>query len=198
MQTYFDKSRPRIDLFISANVLRLFYAEGRGAQVRRTLELMCEAVRQRAYEYAMHYYTSPDWLFYYLSELCAAQGPADAPELAELRGLLAERLAERFGYVGGGGRATPRVLPAPAAEGRPLHDYDVIDHWGAALRAVSAHNLGLADPRDLTLLRRAQQPDGAWGRNPWIYRYGHGLLFHNVGLCTAMAVRALQGARPGE
>ena len=106
------------------------------------------------------------------------------------------RLTERFGRTGGG--ATPMLLPTPADAGAGARDYDVIDHLGAALRAVSARNLGLADPHDLALLRRAQQPDGAWGRHPWVYRYGHGALFGNVGLCTAMAVRALKDVSFGE
>jgi len=213
---YFDHNRPRVDIHITANILRLFHAHGRTHQLSNTLSYMAAVARTRAYESATLYYLHPDWFFYHLSELFAISAPLASDndygtnttdhidrrgsdgegdqDLAELRTLLKTRLAERFG--------------------NPDHS----DPWSLALRLVAARNLGFrcktfssssssssssavlhgADEedglaRDLRKLRLSQERDGSFGAGqPWIYRYGHGVLIGNVGLITAVAVRALE------
>ncbi|KAF1937076.1 HAD-like protein [Clathrospora elynae] len=199
--TYFDKTRPRVDILISANILRLFYAYGRGHEVRRTVDQIIGITRTRAYEFGMRYYYHPDWFFYYLSDLCAQHhhhpdstpthegnhisgGTASSstfdsnddhvrnPELKPLRDLLVRRLEERMGGCAG----------------------EFTDPWSAALRLSAAHALGLRNERDAKILRRTQQNDGSWGKEPWIYRYGNGILIGNTGLVTALAVKGLRQA----
>lgn len=147
----------------------MFHAEGRAHQTTQTLAQMCDIARTRAYELATQYYLSPDWFFYHLSELCAV---AAGPELGELRGLLRQRLLERFG------------------------SREHSDPWSVAMRIVAAQNLGLLEEgavfKDAETLRAAQQSDGSWSKCPWIYRYGHGVLIGNAGLVTAVAIRALK------
>ncbi|KAJ1335470.1 putative hydrolase of the HAD superfamily [Microdochium nivale] len=177
-RVYLDRTRPRVDIHIAANVLRLFHTEGRIHQAAKTLALMCDIARTRAYELATQYYLHPDWFFYHLSELCTGQrggngdGDAAGLELEELHGLLRQRLPERFGS----------------------HEHN--DSWSVAMRIVAAQNLGLlgegAAAKDVETLRAAQQSDGSWSKHPWIYRYGHGVLIGNAGLVTAVAVRALK------
>lgn len=181
---------------------------------------MIAVARTRAYESATLYYLHPEWFFYYLSGLfaasdndntddddgtdtaansidpCGSGGTGDQDQdqehhlllLTELRTILRARLAERFG------------------------DPDHSDPWSLALRLVAARNLGLFRrrtsfssshgtedqdarlERDIRKLRLSQARDGSFGaEKPWIYRYGHGLLVGNVGLVTAVAVRALRG-----
>lgn len=195
-----------MDIHITANILRLFHAHGRARQLRRTLSYMAAVARSRAYESATLYYLHPEWFFYHLSELFAMSAPPlagnddDGDLTTELRTLLQARLAERFG------------------------DPDHSDPWSLALRLVAARNLGFhhhhgetspspssSSPsaavtrganedglaRDLRRLRLSQAHDGSFGaEQPWIYRYGHGVLIGNVGLVTAVAVRALRGFSP--
>ncbi|KAH0428644.1 hypothetical protein CcaCcLH18_08910 [Colletotrichum camelliae] len=92
---YFDPSRPRIDPFISANVLRLFYANNRGWQLQATRRFMEDMLRTGAFEHGTRYYHLPDFLLYYLSDLCAKH-PHDE-ELNSLRDLIVWRLQERIG-----------------------------------------------------------------------------------------------------
>ncbi|KAK7999457.1 hypothetical protein PG990_012057 [Apiospora arundinis] len=173
--TYFDKNRPRIDPIVSTNILRTFYTCWRGDQVRPTLDAMLALVQTRAYDFAMRYYMHPDWFFYYLSDLCLRHPRTD--ELADLRRLLRERLVERFG--GGGGKCR--------------WDNDAL---AASLRLIAAHNLGMeCSPRDVETVTRAQQRDGSWSEEPWVFRYGSGVLLGNAGLVTACAVRGLELAR---
>ncbi|KAH7037602.1 HAD-like domain-containing protein [Microdochium trichocladiopsis] len=173
--TYFDRNRPRPDIHVTANVMWTFYSHNRGHQVQRSLSYMCAVARTRAYESATRYYLHPDWFFYYLSGLCAQHSDLGHPELGELRGLLVERLAERFGSV------------------------ESSDPWSLAMRLVAADRLGFdmrgaGARKDLDRLRAAQQADGSWSEQPWIYRYGSGVLIGSVGTITALAVRALKAA----
>ncbi|KAK8075791.1 hypothetical protein PG997_010454 [Apiospora hydei] len=175
-ETYFDdKDRPRVDHVTTANILRLFYFHGRSHELRRTLQAVTDIARTRAYAFGTRYHMHPDWFFYYLSDLCRLSFPCCAPgrELAALRSLLRERLAERFGGGSGAGR---RPLGQRRA-GREL-----------APRRRADGNV----PRDVETVKRAQQRDGAWSADPWVFRYGSGVLIQNAGLVTAFAVKALR------
>ncbi|GFG09990.1 ankyrin [Aspergillus lentulus] len=67
---YFDSTRPYIDPFISANMLGLFYRNGRGSNLIATCRFMEDMLRTRAYEHGSRYYHLPDFLPYYLSDIC--------------------------------------------------------------------------------------------------------------------------------
>jgi len=59
---------------------------------------------------------------------------------------------------------------------------------------VTEARIGAGVIKDLERLRASQGRDGSFGaENPWIYRYRNGMLIGNVGLVTAVAVRALKG-----
>lgn len=138
---------------------------------------MTSIVRTRAYESGSRYYTHPDWFLYLLADLCALQeknGPSKSrADLSELKTLLKLRLAEREG--------SSRWC----------------DAWSAALRMAAGQALGMANNwRDLEILVRAQQVDGSWGLDSWVFRFGHGIKVGNTGMVTAMAVKALKGAGP--
>jgi len=205
--TYFSPTRFRADIHITANVLRTFYAHGRADKLRKTISYMIAVARTRAYTNATIYYLHPDWFFYHLSELFALASSGTSSfssasqfdanqqksedkdlekDLAELQHLLRDRLSERLG------------------------DPEHCEPWSLALRLVAARNLGLFPLsssetgtearmgagviKDLERLRASQGREGSFGAdNPWIYRYRNGMLIGNVGLVTAVAVRALKG-----
>jgi hypothetical protein len=163
--TYFDPQRPRFDPFVGANVLRLFYQNRRGHQLAGTLQYMHRVLFTRAYKFGTRYYHLPDWLFYYLAELCSKNSE---PELEGLRLLLKRRLTERIGC-----------------------DSDVM---AAALRLLACQALGMDNQRDLELLVASQQIDGGWPMG-WLNRYGStGIKVGSRGVITAMAVKGIREA----
>ncbi|OBZ70946.1 Alpha-D-glucose-1-phosphate phosphatase YihX [Grifola frondosa] len=56
IQTYFDRSRPRMDPFVCVNVLSLFYSHGRGSELPNTLDWVHEVLFHRAYIGGSRYY----------------------------------------------------------------------------------------------------------------------------------------------
>ena len=163
--TYFDPNRPRFDPFVGANVLRLFYQNRRGHQLASTLQWMHRVLFTRAYKFGTRYYHLPEWLFYYLGELCSKHTD---PELDGLRLLLKLRLAERVGC-----------------------DTDIT---AAALRLISCQALSVPNKKDLETLLAAQQSDGGW-QIGWLNRYGSsGIKVGSRGGVTAMAVKGIRAA----
>ncbi|KAI3535680.1 hypothetical protein CSPX01_11204 [Colletotrichum filicis] len=162
---YFDPGRPRLDPFISANVLRVFYASGRGNQLQPALHFMEDMLRTGAFEHGTRYYHLPDFLLYYLSELCSKN--PNASELESLRDLLCQRLKERMGYTN--------------------------DASSVGLRLLASNNMRLINTTDRRVLLDLQRSDGSW--MGYLYRYGFsGILIGSEGAITALAVKALQGA----
>ncbi|KAH8126190.1 HAD-like protein [Trichoderma asperelloides] len=163
---YFDSTRPRIDPFISANVLRLFYANGRGDELTAIRQFVEDMLRTTAFEHATRYYHLPDFFLYYVSDLCA-NNPA-AGELDLIRKLLCLRLQDRMG--------SSRDSPS------------------AAFRLIASNNMNLVNERDKAILLDSQHEDGRW--TGWLYRYGSsGILIGSDGLTTALAVNALEGVK---
>ncbi|KAK7458292.1 hypothetical protein Landi51_01115 [Colletotrichum acutatum] len=161
---YFDPGRPRLDPFISANVLRVFYASGRGNQLQPALHFMEDMLRTGAFEHGTRYYHLPDFLLYYLSELCSKN--PDADELESLRQLLCQRLKARMGSTN--------------------------DASSVGLRLLASNNMRLTNTPDIKVLLDLQRSDGSW--MGYLYRYGFsGILIGSEGAITALAVKALQG-----
>lgn len=130
-----------------------------------TLEFLCRVLRTRAYELDKRYYSSSDWLFYYLGDLC---GRCNDSSLAELRHLLQTRLRERIGC-----------------------DTEVLS---VAMRLLAAQSLGLDNRKDLETLLALQQKDGGW-ELAWLYRFGNvDIKIGSRGVVTAMALKGLRTA----
>ncbi|OCL10721.1 HAD-like protein [Glonium stellatum] len=163
--TYFEHNRPRLDPFVNANVLRLFYRNGRGKDLAKPLAWMRQILLMRAYMHGTRYYLCPDWIFYYLSQLCAENSDS---EIMELRKLVEDRLAERCGC-----------------------DSDMM---GVVLRLLATQALGMTNDRDLRSLISLQLDDGGW-ENAWVCIYGTTKMrIGSRGVPTAMAVKALCAA----
>ncbi|PKX91101.1 ankyrin [Aspergillus novofumigatus IBT 16806] len=96
-QLYFDSTRPHIDPFTSANMLRIFYRNGRGSQLIATRHFMEDMLRTRAYEHGTRYYHLPDFFMYYLSDMSVHH--REDQDLHALEVLLRQRLQERMGFT---------------------------------------------------------------------------------------------------
>ncbi|KAI0663404.1 HAD-like protein [Cubamyces menziesii] len=166
MQTYFDHSRPRMDPFVCVNVLSLFYENGRGHDLPKTLDWVYEVLLHRAYVGGSRYYMSPDCFLFFMSRL--VQRINDQAVLNRIRPLFVERLQERVGAAG--------------------------DAMDLAFRILAASTVGIQCPRDLEKLLAAQCDDGGW-EMCWFYQYGStGVKAGNRGLATALAVKAIETA----
>ncbi|KAI0675418.1 HAD-like protein [Trametes maxima] len=166
MQTYFDHSRPRMDPFVCVNVLSLFYENGRGQDLPKTLEWVYEVLLHRAYIGGSRYYMSADCFLFFMSRLM--QRVDDLAVLNRLRPLFVERMHERVGV-----------------EGNSM-DY--------AFRLLAGSTVGVQSPRDLERLLAAQCEDGGWDLC-WFYQYGStGVKAGNRGLSTALAIKAIEAA----
>ncbi|KAK5988302.1 Sesquiterpene cyclase astC [Cladobotryum mycophilum] len=164
---WLDKYRPRFCHCICANVWRFFYLNGQAHRLPNVYDFLCRLLRTNAHLFGTRYYTTPEWFFYYLSDVCS-KCPDDAG-LDEMRGLLAMRIQERMGRGG--------------------------DLLGTALRVLAAQRLGVANPKDMETLLAAQQADGGWER-VWVWRYGkEKVKLGSRGVITAMAVKAIRNAR---
>lgn len=127
---------------------------------------MEDMLRTGAFEHGTRYYHLPDFLLYYLSELCSKN--PDADELDILRDLLRQRLKERIGSTN--------------------------DASSVGLRLLASNNMRLTNTSDRSLLLDLQRSDGSW--MGYLYRYGFsGILIGSEGAITALAVKALQSAQ---
>ncbi|PPQ66159.1 hypothetical protein CVT26_010882 [Gymnopilus dilepis] len=162
MQVYFDHSRPRIDPVVCVNVLTLFYSNGRGHELSRTLDWVEEVLRNRAYISGTYYYYSADQFLFFLSRLLSV-----SPELRQRLGTaFKERILERFGVEA--------------------------DSLSLAARIIGATVVGLVDERDLETLRSRQCENGSWEDGWFYKYGATGILIRNDGATTALAMRAMQ------
>ena len=148
------------------NVLYLFYENGRGHELVKTLDWVEQVLINRAYIAGTCYYVSADQFLFFLSRLLH-----NAPEVRQRLGsIFKERIIERFGV-----------------EADPL---------SLAARILAATTLDIVvDDRDLHTLLSMQSENGSW-KNGWFYRYGlSGIKIRNDGVTTALAIRAIQEAK---
>ncbi|KAF6762993.1 Haloacid dehalogenase-like hydrolase-domain-containing protein, partial [Ephemerocybe angulata] len=163
MQTYFDHTRPRFDPVVCVNVLSLFYEYGRGAELSKTLDWVYEVLLNRAYIDGTRYYKNAECFLYFLTRLLIANNDDELHSL--FKPLLKERIQECIGSEG--------------------------DALQLAMRILICDFVGIRDEVDLRSLLPLQQEDGSFEIG-WIYKYGSsGLQIGNVGLTTAMAVKAI-------
>lgn len=164
---WLDKERPRVCHCICANIFRFFYLNGLAGRLPGVYEYLCRLLRTGAFRFGTRYYTTPDWLFYYLSDVCS-KCPLDSG-LDELRQLLAWRVKERMGA-------------------------NTKDLLACVLRLLASQALHLDNPRDLQAVTDAQLADGGWPA-VWVWQYGkEKVKLSSRGVVTAMAVRALENA----
>ena len=163
MQTYFDRTKPRTDVVVSANVLACFYTFGRGQQLELTLQLIQSVLLQRTYIQGTRYYPSPDCCLFFFGRLL--QSSSDVHLKATLGPVLKERTQERVGETG-----------------------SALD---LAMRILTCNALDLNCDIDRRTLLDLQREDGSW-ESGWLYTYGStGVKLGNHGVTTAMAVKAL-------
>ncbi|OCH93767.1 HAD-like protein [Obba rivulosa] len=167
MQTYFDNGRQRLDPFVNANVLTLFYANGRGHELDQSLSWVREVLLYRAYLGGSRYYPSADCFLYFISRLFACT--SDPVLHHQLKPLFVERVHERIGVQG--------------------------DALELAFRLLVCASFNISNQPDMRKLLEMQCQDGGWdGGN--LYRFGTtGLKVTNRGLTTAAAVQAIEATQ---
>lgn len=167
IQTYFDRERMHMDPVVCVNVLALFYAHNRGAELRLTQDWVIDVLRHRAYIDGTRYYHTPEAFLYFFTRLLdTAKDPALR---TRVRLLLAERLQERVGAPG--------------------------DAMALAMRIIACAEVGIRNNVDMRKLLSLQLEDGSWGAGE-LYHYGKtGISIGNEGLATAFAIRAIESAQ---
>ena len=181
VQVYFDHTRPRLgmmqpslchhspfnlysDPVVCVNVLTLFYRSGRGHELDTTLDWVYSCLVRRAYIDGTLYYTTAETFLFFLSRLMQS-----SPVMHQrFKRVYSERVMERFGVEG--------------------------DCLALAMRILAAATVGLVCDADVRKLASMQCDDGSWTAGS-IYRFGlSGTTIANVGLTTALAIKAVQAA----
>ena len=169
VQTYFDRTRPRTDPVVSANVLSCFYTFGRGQQLELTLQTIHSALLQRTYIQGTRYYSSADCCLFFFGRLW--QSSNDDHLRATLGPLLKERTREQIGKAG-----------------------SALD---LAVRILTCSALDLNCDIDRRTLLDLQREDGSWEIG-WMYGYPSiGVKIGNHGVTTALAVKAIASSEKG-
>lgn len=166
-QTYFDKSRPRVDPVVAACVLTLFHSRNRGHELVRTYTWLRDILRHRAYVDGTLYYDSAEWFLYHINRLISRSADADAKR--ELGDMLKERVEERIGAPG--------------------------DALSLSMRLVVCASMGVPDRRDLQTLLSVQEEDGGWEPSRLCGFPRLNLWLGNRGVTTAIAVNAIEAMR---
>jgi len=147
---------------VCVNVLTLFYENGRGHELSRTLDWVESVLVNRAYISGTYYYVSADQFLFFLSRFLRA-APTVRPRLAPI---FKERVLERFGL-----------------EADPL---------SLAVRISAAAAVEIVDQRDLETLLSRQCEDGSWDSGWFYKYGASGILIRNDGVTTAFSMRAIQ------
>ena len=145
-------------------MLNLFYENGRGHELPKTLDWVEQVLTNRAYIAGTYYYATADQFLFFLSRLLH-----NSSEVRQRLGpMLKERIVERFGV-----------------EADPL---------SLASRIIAACTVGTVDHRDLETLLSLQSEDGSWKNGWFYKYGTSGILICNDGVTTALAIRAIQEA----
>ncbi|EMD32800.1 hypothetical protein CERSUDRAFT_161313 [Gelatoporia subvermispora B] len=165
-QTYFDDKLLKVDPLTNVNVLTLFHTYDRGTEVQEPLEWIRSVLLHRAYIGEPQFWPSAEYFLYFVFRLAFC-----TTELALLKTLLADRVAERVG-----------------ADGNALD---------LGFRLLMCARLNVENKVDLPKLLDLQCADGGWD-GEYVYRFSvPGIKVSNRGLATAAAVRALTAVRQG-
>ena len=146
------------------NVLNLFYENGRGHELTKTLDWVEQVLTTRAYIAGTYCYVTADQFLFFLSRLLH-----NSSEVRQRLGpMLKERIVERFGVE--------------------------VDPLSLASRIIAACNVDILDHRDLETLLSMQSEDGSWKNGWFYKFGESGILIRSDGVTTALAIRAIQEA----
>ena len=134
LQTFVDSCCGKADPVVCANVLALFYSQGRGSELRETQAWVFDVLKHRSYIKGTRYYPMADSFLYAVS--CLFQFCQDKALQRSFRPLLVERLQERIG------------LPGDVAE--------------LTLRILACAHIGTSPAVDVEQLLSLQLEDGSW------------------------------------
>ena len=147
---------------VCANVLSLFYKNGRGHELPETLDWLENVLKNRAYISGTYYYNSADQFLFFLSRLLQ-----NSSEVRQRLGpMLKDRITERFGSGA--------------------------DALSLAARIIAASVVEIVDDRDLETLLSMQSEDGSWNNGWFYKYGASGVLIRNDGFTTALAIQAIQ------
>ncbi|KAJ6040799.1 HAD-like domain-containing protein [Penicillium canescens] len=164
VQTYFDKSRPRVDAIVALNVLTLFYKYGRGHEIPFTMEWIYNILINRAYVQGTRYYPNGEWFLYCLTRLLRESSDPTLKEILEAP--LRARVAEKVGSTG--------------------------DACCLGMRVLACNYFGIDNSVDRQKLVDIQQEDGGWEASCMYLVPGAKREVGNRGASTAFAVKALE------
>jgi FMN phosphatase YigB (HAD superfamily) len=161
--SHFSNPSPIADPVTCVNVLRLFYANGRGEQLHKTWNYVLDVFWNRAYIGGTPRYPHPEAFLYSLTRLVVRY--PDNYELFRLTPNLKIRLREFVGFP--------------------------TDALAFAMKAMALELLGLDSGVYTTALKEAQCEDGGWAAGTFCtYGEAHTRL-GSRGVATAFAVKAL-------
>ncbi|KAH3969492.1 hypothetical protein HBH69_000840 [Parastagonospora nodorum] len=164
VQTYFDKSRPRVCAVVLVNVCRVFYHYNRGEDIQHELQYVRHILSNRACLEGTAMYLGTEPFLYFLS--CLVQDNLNMPEVQSLREPLASALRERVGRGG--------------------------DSFRIASRALACQAMGVWVDPDISDLKELQLCDGGWEIG-WVCRYGRTQKrIGSRGVATAFAIKVLE------
>ncbi|KAJ7665709.1 Haloacid dehalogenase-like hydrolase-domain-containing protein [Mycena rosella] len=167
VQTYFDHGRPRIDPVVCVNILTVFYSNGRGQELCKTLDWVYAVLLNRAYLEGTRYYLTGECFLYFIMRLLQQSNDPHLDSM--LKPLLKQRVEENIGKPG--------------------------DALALAMRILVCNYVAIRSETDLGSLLSLQCEDGGWEVG-WIYRYGSsGIKIGNRGLTTALAINAVDSAK---
>ncbi|KAL5420414.1 hypothetical protein PMIN04_006487 [Paraphaeosphaeria minitans] len=194
VQTYWDPTRPRVDVCVLTNVTRAFYKYNRSADIQESLAHVEEALKAGTYMSGTRHYCTAEVFFFFLSQLIADH--PYAPEVQRLRVPLAKALAGRMGvYEYEATQAELDLAEASRVKGEKYEAYvPEVDSLAIAYRIIACQSLGLR-PRgieqDIERLVSLQCENGSWPLG-WVCRYGRTKLrIGSHGVVTAYAIKAL-------
>jgi hypothetical protein len=156
-----------VDPIVCINVLILFYANGRGSDLQRTLDYIYCVLLNRSYLDGTQYYVGGDAFLYFLTRLLLRSDIVRN----RFKPLLKQRVCERIGK-----------------DGESL----ALSMWVLACSVV-----GVANKVDLWTLSTLQTKSGGWEDGwMYRYGESPHVLISNVGLTTAFAIKAIESMNP--
>lgn len=169
LQLHYGTVRARIDSVACVNVVRIFYARGRGADpaLQRTKAWIQDVLRFRAYHNGTRYCQQADVFLYFFARLLLENPNTFVSWNAE--DLLRERLRERINCAA--------------------------DAMGLAMRVLACHYMGIHNHLEYERLLDMQHEDGSFGIGWLWWMRPHGKPLEKVGnrlLTAALAAQAVQ------
>jgi hypothetical protein len=143
VQTYWDPERPRIDICVLTNVVRVFYKYDRGTEVNQCLDYISNALSSGSYGAGTRHYCTPETFLFFLSHL-VVDNP-NAAQLQCLRQPLASALAARTGvYENQVTQSELDLVQSCQAKGEDYEAYiPSVDGLALAMRILSCHSLSV-------------------------------------------------------